>query len=415
MKHNFALSLLILATAATSAFAQKPGGQPVTVYDLDSLQKNTVPIVIAGDTQLAAYAHKAFESHGRYSRVTSGGDFTLTFSPVSATQVRVDIAKKGSPTITTVTAGGADARDALYRAADAAVKNTSGTSGYFTSRLAFVSNNTGKDEIYVSDLFLNEARAVTNQRASILMPRWSPDGSRILYTSLFRSNSPDLFQLDLRSGRWTTYADYKGTNMGARYSPDGSRVVFVIGHTNDTHGLYIGTPDGRAKPRSILNSPDAKSSPCFSPDGQRIVFAMAYGSSPQLYIMPAGGGTPERIKTGASYSAEPDWSQANPNLIVFTARRNGAFCIGVYDLSTKKTRFITPKTSTGAVIRGDFLEPSWLPDGRHVVCTSRPSGDQRYLYILDTVESPDGEEKAHNRATKISALRAEHASVLPQP
>lgn len=406
MKSNFAFLSLALAAviAAAPAVAQTNAGQqPVVVYDLDSLQKNTVPVVIAGDPALTALAHKAFQSHGRYSRVASGGDYTFTFTQVSPTQVRVDIAKKGAPTITNITASGANTHDALYRAADAAVKNSGGGNGYFTSKLAFVSNATGADEIYVSDLFLQGARAITNKRASILMPRWSPDGRRIIFTSFYKSGSADIFQIDANTGHLTDYARYQGMNMGGRYSPDGSRVAMVISPPNGNMNIYLGTPDGRTKPASITNSREGKASPCFSPDGQRIVFAMEPG--PQLYLMPAGGGAPTRLVTGVNYAAEPDWSRANPNLIVFSTNKT---IIGIHDLSTGKTRFITPKNASGKAIGGDFVEPSWLPDGRHIVCTQRTAA-HRYLYIVDT------EEKSDNRATQISAVYARQASVHPQP
>lgn len=402
MKRNFTFFLLaILAAATAPVFAQTNSVQKV---DLGTFSKYTVPIVIAGDAQLAELAHKAFQAHGRYQRVTTGGEYTLTFTSVSPTQVRVEIAGKTS--VTTATANGANTRDAFFRAADAAVKATGGGNGFFTAKLAFVSNVTGgKDEIYTSDVLLLEARQVTNQHATILMPRWSPDGGRLLYTSFANSNSADIFQLELASGRATTYASYNGTNMSGRYSPDGSRVVMVISPAGGSPNLYVGTPDGRSKPTRITTTPEAKSSPCFSPDGQRIVFAMEYG--PQLYTMSVSGGTPTRLSTGASYSAEPDWSRANPNLIVFTTKVGGVFRLGVYDFSTGKTRFIEPKDAGGAKIGGDFIEPAWLPDGRHVVCTWRTAG-QRALYIVDT------EEKSLNRGTKISARRAEHADVWAQ-
>lgn len=408
MKHNFTFFLLALAAIATPAIAQTNNTQPVTEYELDRLQRTTTSVVIAGDAELSSLASKAFASHGAFSRVTAGGDYTLTFSPVAPAQVRVDIAKKGSPTVTSVTANGASTRDALYRAADAAVKHITRAPGYFTSKLAFVSNNTGKDEIYSGDLFLNEARALTNKRAKILMPRWSPDGRKIIFTGFFMTNSADIFLLDASTLNVTPYASFNGTNMGGRFSPDGARVAFVIGIAGGNTNLYIGSPDGRAKPRQITSSPDAKASPCFSPDGQRIVFTMEPG--PQLYLIPAGGGAPTRLVTGVSYAAEPDWSRANPNLIAFTTKAGGSFRIAVYDLSTGKTRVINPKSASNAALAGDFIEPAWLPDGRHVVCTQRPaSGNQRFLYILDT------DEKSTNRATQISALRAEQACVLPQP
>ena len=406
MKKFLATSFLILA-ASLAARAQS--GQDV--QDITKLTSfNTVSITIAGDVQLAQLAHQAFQSHGRYVRVASGGAYTLTFTSVPPTQVRVDIARAGA-SVTTATASGKDYRDAFYRAADAAVRATGGGNGYFSSRLAFVGKTSpsGPGEIYISDLFINQASLtrVTDQRSTLFTPRWSPDGTKLLYTSFFNSGFPDIFRLDLAAGRWTAFVHFNGTNMGARYSPDGSRVVMVLSGDSGAPNLYTTGPDGQGQPTRLTATQDAKASPCYSPDGRRIVFAMEPG--PRLWVINATGGAPARLDTGGTYAAEPDWSRAKPNLIAFTTKQpGGAFRVAVHDIATGRTRVITPRDSNGSELSGDFIEPNWLPDGRHVVCTQRGSY-ARSLYILDT------EENSNNRATKISSGYAEHPSVLAQP
>ena len=403
MKKLLASSFFILAVALV-AHAQSDQ-TPQEIVKLTSF--NTVSITIAGDPQLTQLAHQAFQSHGRYVRVTRDGAYTLTFTSVSPTQVRVDIANaKAGGNVSSVTASGKDYRDALYRAADAVVRATGGGNGYFTSRLAFVGKTgAGATEIHVGDLFLNQVTRVTDQRSTVLTPRWSPDGTKLLYTSFFNSGFPDIFQLDLVAGRWTVFVRFNGTNMGARYSPDGSRVVMVLSGDSGAPNLYTIGSNGQGQPTRLTSTQEAKSSPCYSPDGRRIVFANEPG--PQLYLINATGGTPTRLSTGYTYSAEPDWSRAKPNLIAFTTRQGSAFRVAVLDMNTGKSRIITPKDANGAELSGDFIEPNWLPDGRHVVCTQRGSY-ARNLYILDT------EEKSNNRATKISSGYAEHPCVLAQ-
>jgi len=410
-----AAALAALVTLA--ALAAAPAARAQSSQDIQNITKlttfNTVSIVIAGDPQLTPLAHQAFQSHGRYVRVARDGTFTLTFTSVSPTQVRVDITNAAGALVASQTATGKDSRDALYRAADAAVRATGGGNGYFTSRLAFVGKTAdGAAEIHTGDLFLNQVTRVTDQRSTVLTPRWSPDGAKLLYTSFFNSGFPDIFQLDLVAGRWTVFVNFRGTNMGARYSPDGTRVVMVLTGDNGAPNLYTTGPDGKGpgpngQPARLTSTSDAKASPCFSPDGSRIVFAMEPG--PQLYLINAAGGAPSRLGTGTgSYAAEPDWSRAKPNLIAFTTKQNGAFRVAVLDINTGKSRVITPKDATGAALAGDFIEPNWLPDGRHVVCTQR-GPYARSLYILDT------EENSSNRATKISSGYAEHPSVMAAP
>src|SRR5204863_7528466 len=113
---------------------------------------------------------------------------------------------------------GSTLRNALLRAADFAVEKTNGIGlrGFFTGRLAFISQRSGKSEICISDLFLGEAKQLTHDRALALSPRWSPDGARIIFTSYFKTGAPDIFLWDLASNRRDTYLSLRGTNMGAR-------------------------------------------------------------------------------------------------------------------------------------------------------------------------------------------------------
>ena len=404
MKKFLASTLLVLAVFTAAVFARAQGGQNVQEI-IKVTPFNTASIVITGDAQLAQFAHQAFQSHGRYVRVARDGSFTLTFTRAGEAQVRVDVAKAGGALVASRTAGGKDLQDALYRAADAAVRETGGGNGYFAARLAFVrKTGAGKGEIHIGDLFLNQVRRLTDHGSDILTPRWSPDGTKLLYTSFFIGGNPDIYQIDLAAGRWTPFASYKGTNMGARFSPDGSRVVMVLSGNNGAPNLYTIDACGQGKPAALTSTQEAKSSPCYSPDGRRIVFAKEPG--PQLHLINAAGGEPERLRlsAGGNYAAEPDWSRAKPNLIVFTTRQGGVFRVAVHDLATGKTRVIAPKDANGVALDGDFIEPVWLPDGRHVVCTHRTPG-ARSLHILDTGEN------SSNRATKISSGYAELPSV----
>ena len=161
----------------------------------------TVPIRVSANTpELNDLALRAFRVHGLYRLTASGYAYDIKFSQVTGTQVRVDITKGASGTpFSSDVATGRDASDALLRAADIAVVKTNGLGlkGFFTAKLAFIGGGGGRREIYVSDLFFRRVTQVTHDNALALFPRWSPDGSKLLYTSFFKSGFPDIFQIDL--------------------------------------------------------------------------------------------------------------------------------------------------------------------------------------------------------------------------
>jgi TolB protein len=373
MQKFFHLVILTALLAAPAAFAQRKIGDVVVNFD-----KSQIPVHVSGTTpELDALARTAFGAHGRYRLVTSGGEFDIRFSAVSGTQVRVDITKGVSASaFASEIATGTSLHPALFRAADIAVERTNGLGlrGFFTAKLAFIGEGTGKKEIYTSDLFFSpgSVRRVTSDNALALTPRWSPDGGKVIYTSFYKSGFPDIFQIDLASGQRTTFVSFRGTNSSARFSPNGAQVAMVLSGEG-TPEIYVSNAQGRQVARRT-RSDAVKSSPCFSPDGGRLVFAMEPG--PQLYVMPAGGGTPSRLSVGFGYAAEPDWSRTNPNKIACTVKIPGHYQIAVYDLA---------KGSAEVVSKADFdgIEPSWLADGRHLIYTARDRSSS-VLCILDT-------------------------------
>lgn len=365
--------VLAFSLGFTAVSAQRNIGEVVVTADT-----KTVPVRVSStNPELNSLAIQAFRSHGRYRVVASGFTYDIRFTPVGATQVRVEIARSSGTPVHSEVATGASSRNALLRAADIAVEKTNGLGlkGFFTAKIAFIGERTGKKEVYISDLFFGEVKQITRDNAQALGPRWSPDGSKLLYTSYYKSGFPDIFQIDLNSYQRTTFVSFKGTNSGARYSPDGSQVAMVLSGEGNAE-IYVSDANGKRVSRRTRTDA-VEASPCFSPDGGRIVFTSDAAGGPQLYIIPAAGGSMQRVATNISgYCAEPDWSRANPNKIAFTTRIGRGYQIAVHDFSKGKS-----EQASNAPFDG--VEPSWLPDGRHLVYTARDRTTSR-LCILDT-------------------------------
>lgn len=261
------------------------------------------------------------------------------------------------------------------KAADRSVEKILGIPGFFTGKVAFVSDRTGISELYISDVFFQNVRQLTNDRALVVNPRLSPNGRTINYTSYYRTGYPDVFRIDLPSGRRTTLSGFKGLNTGGNWSPRGDMVSLVLSSSGNPE-VYLTDPEGKHFKR-LTRTPSIEASPSFSPDGARVVFASDLPGKPQLYQMDVMGGAMRRVPTNVSnYCAEPTWNPRDPNQIAFTAGVGKGFQIALYDFSKNTSKILTRETA-------DAVEPTWTSDGRHLIYTSRTSST-RQLKLLDT-------------------------------
>lgn len=373
MQISFRLLFALFVTSAVSVLADTP--KNIGDVNVKGDASVTSIMITSSSPELQNLARLAFDTHGRYRRVASGATYTFDFSPVGSNQVTVTI-RKGSAgsVVSTQTVSGTNLRNALLKAADAAVTKTSGLRGYFAGKLAFVSSRTGQTEIYSSDLFFGDLLKWTADGKQIIGPHWSPDGSKIIFTS-YRTGFPDIYQIELSNRRISLFASFKGTNSGGRYSPNGSQVAMILSGEGNPE-VYVGNAQGR-QIRRITKTAAVEASPTWSPDGSKLVVVSDTAGGPQLYLIPVGGGTPSRLPTNISgYCAEPDWCTADASKIAFTAGVGKGYQVAVYDSKSGGSKIIT-KAPT------DAIQPVWLADGRHLICTYR-AANSTSLYIIDT-------------------------------
>lgn len=275
-------------------------------------------------------------------------------------------------------AGDPGFRMAVHALSDEVVRWATGNPGMAASRIAFVRQGRGSKEIYLVDSDGDNVQRLTSDGSIALSPGWSPDGRYIAYTS-YRSGRPLLYERDLRSGRDRLLSDRDGVNITPSYSPDGRLVGFATTVTGNTEVATYDRQRNCCLQQQTRGRRFDSLSPTFSPDGRQIAFVSNRLGEPHVYVMSLGGGDAriisEYVYGGRGYNTSPDWSPLGGQ-VAYHSRINGIHQLVVADLSAGTRRFLTNV--------GNNEDPSWAPDGRHVVFSSvdREGGG---LFVLDTV------------------------------
>lgn len=289
--------------------------------------------------------------------------------------------------------GSADGwRRMAHKVADVVYGRITGESGYFDSRVVFVSE-TGrkgarKKRLAIMDYDGANVQYLTDSTSIVLAPRFSPTGDRVLYTS-YETGFPHIYVLDVGSVKRKVLQNSAGTmSFAPRFAPNGKSVVYSLEQGGNTDIYLMNLSSGKS--RRLTNAASIETAPGFSPDGSQIVFESDRSGSQQLYVMSASGGSPKRISFGDGRYGTPVWSPRG-DLIAYTKQNKGRFHIGVMRVDGSKERLLT----------ASFLDegPTWSPNGRVIMFTRETQGASgaASLYSVDIsgrnlkpVKTPDG-------------------------
>lgn len=270
----------------------------------------------------------------------------------------------------------------------------------------------GGSDIYVMNPDGTGLVNLTNNEVWESAPAWSPDGSRIVFVRevFTESESSPVERVYLM--------DADGANVmhlteGAdpSWSPRGDRILFERdtgpckspcmrsgGTGTNRIDIFVINVDGTGE-TNLTNAPSWDSSPAWSPDESRIVFASNRHESPdscddetrledcnlEIWTMNLDGSNPVRLTYEPGIDALPDWSPDGTRIVFHTAR-DGNLPTGegweVYVMNADGTN------QTNLTNRPSLdIHPNWSPDGTRIVFIStRDDEHDRDIYLID----PDG-------------------------
>ncbi len=262
--------------------------------------------------------------------------------------------------------------DMVLRFCDALVEEFTGTPGISRTSIAYVSDETGRKEIYISDVLGRTRRQVTRHRHLCVSPRFTPDGNFLAYTTYHRGNQ-DLYITDLRQDRVTrALSRRKGMNLAPAFSPDGRTMVLTLSR-DGSPDLYLLDRKGRILKR-LTRRAGINVSPSFAPDGRSLVFVSDRSGRPQLYIMDMESLKVRRLTFQGSENSEPSWSPKGDR-IAYTSLVDGH-----YQIFTIAPAGGAPRQVTSAW--GDYESPTWSPDGRQLAFSRRRNGHSEICAVL---------------------------------
>ncbi len=260
-------------------------------------------------------------------------------------------------------------RRVAHIVADAIYKRITGEDGYFDTRIVYVAE-TGSPinrmkRLAIMDQDGENNRVLSDGRAMVLTPRFSPTMQQITYMAYY-NNRPRVYLFNIDTGRQEVLGDFPNMTFAPRFSPDGNRVVFSMSENGES-GIY--TMDLRThRVQKLTESTSINTAPCFSPDGQYITFESDRGGSQQIYVMRSNGSDVQRISFGQGSYGTPVWSPRG-DLIAFTKPSTyGDFYVGVMRPDGSGER----ELAEAHHVEG----PTWAPNGRVLMFfKDLPSGE----------------------------------------
>jgi len=194
------------------------------------------------------------------------------------------------------------------------------------TRITFMSERDGNREIYVMNSDgSGAAQRLTyttdgaQPKKSERQPAWSPVEDLIAFESR-RTGPPEIYIMFVDGTNQHPLTSSAGDNFNPRWSPDGSQIVFAstrdpVNLENRWAEIYIMDADGTRQTRLTNNHADDEA-PAWSPDGEWIIFASKRDSCEgqredgdcdwDLYLMRTNGSALKRL------TATSDLSEFNP-------------------------------------------------------------------------------------------------------
>ena len=210
-----------------------------------------------------------------------------------------------------------------------------------STKLAFSSDETGNQDIYVMNADGTGRVKLTDREAKDTEPSWSPDGEWIAFLSRTQGKT-DIHRVRSDGTGLSTLTKFPAQLYSRPiWSPDGTKIAFTSNRDAD--------PPPQLGPTPVPFHDDAPEFPGAAP-------------RPELYVMNADGSGQTRLTFNFLFDGNPTWSPDSQRL-AFQSREDGDHEIYVVNADGSGLTKLTDNEDAD-------IFPAWSPDGRVIAFSS---------------------------------------------
>lgn len=317
-------------------------------------------VIVGNDTQFTAFAK---DDQG--ATLFSGAGFAWTSSDPDVLTVDPDTglataSKSGTATVTAVLSGTALSGQ-LVVTVD------------IDSKIVFASNRDGSYDLYVMKSDGTGVTQLTNAVYSDEYPGFSPDGSKILFSTTRNGVHDDIYVMNSDGTGLTQLTNDPTEETQPTFSPDGSKILFVSDRNNRLD-LFIMNADGTGAARVGPFNVD-ETDPAFSPDGSKFAFVANINGNRDIYVMNIDGTGLTRLTTVGATDLQPSFSPDGSKIAFMSIGRNGGREIYVMNADGSGQTNLTDNPAVDT-------DPSFSPDGSRIAFSSNRDGNSE-IYLMN--------------------------------
>jgi Tol biopolymer transport system component len=153
---------------------------------------------------------------------------------------------------------------------------------------AFPDSN-GSQQLWQTDIQLQNKVALTNSDYIDAHPRFSPTGNRLAFTST-RSGNFDIYRMAADGSAMLQLTDHPGIDTRPAWSPDGLKIAYTS-LIQGNYEIFVMNADGSHQ-KQITTNPGKDDFACWHPDGKRVFYVSEVKGKIDIYSTLVEDSTP---------------------------------------------------------------------------------------------------------------------------